>query len=200
MSPGLRKLALACHLVVAIGWIGAVLAYLALATAAEVSDSPETVRAAWIAMELTGWYVILPLAVASLLTGLIMAIGTRWGLFRHYWVVFSLVLTSLATAVLVVHMPTVSSQADAARGADPAQLASLGSDLEHPLIGLFVLLAVLILNIYKPLGVTRYGQRHRTERRALRSEQPPADQRADPVPYRWYVIRGGVRGPVHPHV
>src|SRR5918992_1620811 len=161
MSPALRKIALASHLVFAIGWIGTVLAYLALATAAEVSESPDTVRAAWIAMEITGWYVIVPLAVASLITGLVMATGTRWGLFRHYWVLFSLVLTSFATAILVLHMPTVSSQAHAARDADPAHLSSLGSDLEHPLIGLFVLLAVLILNIYKPRGMTRYASRSR---------------------------------------
>lgn len=159
MSPGLRKVALASHLVFAIGWIGSVLAYLALATAAEVSDNPDTVRAAWIGMELAGWYVIVPLAIAALITGFVMASGTRWGLLRHYWVVFSLVLTSFATAVLVLHMPTVSSQADAARVADPAQLLELGSDLEHPLIGLLVLLAVLVLNVYKPRGLTRYGQR-----------------------------------------
>lgn len=175
MSSGLRKVALAAHLVFAIGWIGAVLAYLALATAAEVSDSPDTVRAAWIAMEITGWYVIVPLAVASLTTGVIMAIGTRWGLFRHYWVVFSLVLTSFATAVLVLHMPTVSSQADAARDADAAQLARVGSDLEHPLIGLFVLLAVLILNVYKPRGMTRYGQRRQVRQRGSeRMREQPA--------------------------
>jgi hypothetical protein len=58
-------------------------------------------------MELTGWYVIVPLAVAALLTGLVMALGTPWGLFRHYWVLISLVLTILATVVLLLHMPTV---------------------------------------------------------------------------------------------
>jgi NADH:ubiquinone oxidoreductase subunit 6 (subunit J) len=184
MSPGLRKFALASHLLFAIGWIGAVLAYLALATAAQVSDSPDTVRAAWIGMELTGWYVIVPLAVASLITGLVMAIGTRWGLFRHYWVVFSLVLTSFATAVLVLHMPTVSSQADTAQDADPAQLPSLGSDLEHPLIGLFVLLAVLVLNIYKPRGMTQYGQRKQADQQEPSHEQPLAGQEADAIPNR----------------
>lgn len=185
MSPRLRKVALAAHLVFAIGWIGAVLAYLALATAAEVGDSPDTVRAAWIGMELTGWYVIVPLAIASLITGLVMAIGTRWGLFRHYWVVFSLVLTSFATTVLVLHMPTVSSHADVAREADPARLASLGSDLEHPLIGLFVLLAVLVLNIYKPRGMTRHGHRkQQAEQRGRGSGRAPAEEEAGSIANR----------------
>src|SRR5688500_14595035 len=101
-------------------------------------------------MELTGWYVIVPLAVAALVTGLVMSLGTRWGLFRHYWVLFSLVLTSFATAVLLLHMPTVSSMADTARDIDNARLVTLGGDVEHPAIGVVVLVAVLVLNVYKP--------------------------------------------------
>ncbi|MCA1672578.1 MAG: DUF2269 domain-containing protein, partial [Actinobacteria bacterium] len=117
------------------------------------------VRGAWIAMELTGWYVILPLAIASLLSGLVMALGTRWGLFRHYWVVFSLVLTILAAVVLGLHMPTVSSMADMARSADGPTLDELGGDLLHPGVGLVILLVIQVLNVYKPRGMTRYGRR-----------------------------------------
>src|SRR5215208_7468343 len=111
MPPGLRKLALAAHLTCSLGWIGAVIAYLALGVAAVTSQDAQTVRAAWIAMELTGWYVIVPLAIAALLTGLVMALGTPWGLFRYYWVLLSLVLTIFATVVLLVHMQTVSDVA-----------------------------------------------------------------------------------------
>src|SRR6266487_7208905 len=108
MPPGLRKFALTMHLLVSVGWIGVVVAYLALGVAAVTTQEAQTVRAAWIAMEVTGWYVIVPLALASLLSGLVMALGTPWGLFRHYWVLLSLVLTILATVVLLVHMQTVS--------------------------------------------------------------------------------------------
>jgi uncharacterized membrane protein len=73
----------------------------------------------------TGWFVIVPLALAALLTGLVMALGTPWGLFRHYWVLIALALTIVATVVLVLHMPTVSSVADAARETDDAHLAVL---------------------------------------------------------------------------
>jgi hypothetical protein len=45
-------------------------------------------RSAWIAMELIGWYLLVPFAFAALATGLVMALGTPRGLFRHYWVVF----------------------------------------------------------------------------------------------------------------
>jgi hypothetical protein len=159
MAPPLRKFALAVHLMFAVGWIGAAFVYLALGLAAVISEDARTVRGAWIAMELAGWYVIVPLALASLLTGLVMAIGTNWGLFRHYWVLLSLVLTILATVVLLLHMPTVSSMADVAQEAQGAALDGLGGDLLHPGLGLVVLLVIFGLNVYKPRGVTRYGQR-----------------------------------------
>jgi hypothetical protein len=165
MPASIRKFALSVHLTFSIGWIGAVVAYLALGVAAEISKDAQTVRAAWIAMELTGWFAIVPLALASLLTGLVMALGTKWGLFRHYWVLFSFVLTVFATVVLLSHMPTVSSLADVAREADGARLEGLGGDLGHPGIGLVVLLVIQVMNLYKPRGMTRYGRRKQNEQR-----------------------------------
>jgi hypothetical protein len=165
MAPGVRKLVLTVHLTSSLGWIGALVAYLALGLAASSGQDPATVRAAWIAMEVTGWSVIVPLAVAALLTGLAMSLGTPWGLFRHYWVVISLLLTILCVVVLVLHMPTVSAAAAVARGADAAVLAHLGGDLFHPGIGLLLLLTVAVLNVYKPRGLTPYGWRKEQARR-----------------------------------
>jgi DMSO/TMAO reductase YedYZ heme-binding membrane subunit len=102
MSPGIRKFALAAHLTVSIGWFGAVAAYLALDVTVATSQDLQTLRAAYLAMELIARFVIVPLAVTSLLTGIVMSLGTKWGLFRHYWVLISLVLTVVATAVLLV--------------------------------------------------------------------------------------------------
>ncbi|MDQ3962341.1 MAG: DUF2269 domain-containing protein [Actinomycetota bacterium] len=167
MKPGLRKFALSVHLTFSVGWIGAVLAYLALGMSAATSEDVQTVRSAWTAMELTGWYVIVPLAIASLLTGLIMAFGTKWGLFRHYWVLISFALTTFATVILLLHMPTVTTMADLAQEAEGAELAALGGDLGHPGIGLVVLLVVQVLNLYKPPGLTRYGWRKQQAERAV---------------------------------
>jgi hypothetical protein len=185
MSPGLRKFALATHLTFSVGWIGAVVAYLALSIAAMTSQDAQTLRAAWIAMELTGWYAIVPLALASLVTGLVMALATKWGLFRHYWVLISFALTVLATVVLLLHMPDVSVLADVAREGEGGGLDGLGThlnarlkngDLLHPALGLVVLLVIQVLNVYKPRGMTRYGWRKEEQHKALpRSGQ--ADQR-----------------------
>lgn len=166
MRSGMRKLVLSAHLTSSIGWIGAVAAYLALGVTAVRSSDVQTIRGAWNAMEVTGWYVIVPLAVTSLITGLVMALGTKWGLFRHYWVLISFVLTVFSTIVLLLHMPTVSSTATLAQEVEGARLEALGGDLFHPAIGLVILLVVQVLNLHKPRGLTGYGWRKQEEQRA----------------------------------
>lgn len=151
---GARKALLTTHLILSLGWIGAALAYLALAIAAGASGDPGSVRGAWSAMELTGWVVIVPLAVGSLATGVAVSLLSPWGLLRHYWVVISLVLTALSAAVTVLHMPDVSSTAEMARAADDAELLLLGGDAFHPAAGLVVLVVITVLNVYKPRGRT----------------------------------------------
>jgi len=123
---------LAAHIICSVGWIGAAAAYLALAVAAEVNMQPLIVRAAWISMELSGWFVIVPLGCLALLTGLVLSLGTPWGLFKHYWFVIALVLTMLSLAVLLLHMPSVSTFASLARRADDAAINRLGGDVLHP--------------------------------------------------------------------
>jgi len=163
MTPTLRKFTLTVHLTFSVGWIGAVVAYLALVVAAMTREDAQSLRAAWLAMELIGWYVIVPLALASLLTGFVMSLATPWGLFRHYWVLSSLVLTILATVVLLQHMETVSFFAGIAAETDSADVGGLRGGLRgellHAGVGLLVLLVIEVLNVYKPQGMTAYGRR-----------------------------------------
>lgn len=159
MGPAVRKFVLTIHITVAVGWIGAVVAYLALVLGAWTASDAETIVAAWVGMELIGWYVLVPLAVSALGTGIVMGVGTHWGIFRHYWVLFSFLLTLLATAVLVGHMPTVSSFADIAAETPTASREGLRGELLHAGGGLVVLLVIVGLNVYKPRGLTPYGRR-----------------------------------------
>jgi predicted permease len=71
MTPRTRKIALTAHVTSSVGWIGAVAVFLALAVTGLSSQDPQTVRAAYLSMELTARLVIVPLALACLLTGLI---------------------------------------------------------------------------------------------------------------------------------
>ena len=157
MAPATRRVALTVHVVCSVGWIGAAAAYLVLAVAGATSREVLTVRAAWIGMQLTGWYAIVPLGCLAFLTGLVMSLCTPWGLLRHYWVLIAFLLTALALAVLLLHMPTVTRAADVARSTDAATAVTLGGDVVHPALGLVVPVVVATLNIQKPRDLTALG-------------------------------------------
>src|SRR5437899_2269732 len=114
MTKGLRKLILTAHVTSSVGWMGAVACFLALAIAGLAGREDHAVRAAYVAMKMTTWAVIVPLCLASLLTGLIESLATPWGLLQHYWVLAKLVLTALATVVLLVHTRPIDLLAHAA--------------------------------------------------------------------------------------
>jgi hypothetical protein len=163
MAPSLRKAMLTVHVTASVGWLGAVAASLALAVAALGSDDVQVVRAAYVAMEVLGRAVLVPISVASLLTGLVQSLGTVWGLVRHYWVLFKLVINVIATVVLLLYTQTLALLAD--RAGDP--VLSLGqlrspSPLVHAGAGLLLLVAATVLSVYKPRGVTGFGLRRRT--------------------------------------
>jgi hypothetical protein len=163
-------LALTTHIIASVGWLGAVGAFLALAISGMTSESGPTVRAAYLAMELTGWRVIVPLCLASFLTGLIQALGTPWGLFRHYWVVTKLVIAIGATVLLMVHMQPVAEVARAAgqRLLAPADLHGIRVQLVFDAgAAIVALLVATTLSIFKPRGLTRYGWRKQRAERTM---------------------------------
>jgi hypothetical protein len=135
-----------------------------------LGQDEQTVRSAYVATELTTWAVIVPLAFASLLTGLIVALGTAWGLFRHYWVFVKFMLTIFATVLLLLHNQTIGRLGSVAR-----QTAVSGADahgLQVQLVGdataaLLALLVNVTLSIYKPQGLTPYGRRKQLEQRQV---------------------------------
>lgn len=161
MTPRLRKFVLTAHVTFSVGWLGAVGGSLALAVAGLASRDAETVRAVYVALELTAWFVLVPLSLASLLTGIVQSLGTKWGLFRHYWVLAKLVINLLATIILLLYTQTLSSLAEVAR--DTTQVTGDPSPVLHAGAGLLLLLGATALAVYKPRGVTRYGQRKQHE-------------------------------------
>lgn len=155
MTPRLRKLGLIAHISSSVGWLGAVAAFLVLGIAGLTSQDVEMVRGSYLSMNLIGRFVIVPLSLASLATGLVQALGTEWGLFRHTWIVVKLVLTIIATVVLLVKVPLMGFAARLAvetviPGGD---LRAAGAQLVvHAAGGLLVLLAITVLSIFKPWG------------------------------------------------
>lgn len=162
MTPNVRKLALTTHVMSSVGWFGAVAAFLALAIAGVTSHTPQTVRAAYLSMELITWAVVVPAGIAALLTGIVQSLGTTWGLFRHQWIVAKLALTVVATVILLVHTQPIGRVAAVAttRMLSSADLRQLRMQLIADAgAALMALLVATTLSVYKPWGLTRYGQR-----------------------------------------
>jgi len=170
MSPNFRKFVLTAHVTLSVGWLGAVVAYLALAIVGLTTSDAEMARASYLSMETIGWFVIVPFSVATLLAGLVESLGTPWGLFRHWWVLLKFLLTTGATIVLLRHMPIVSRMSGLAREMTMSAIdyRTLRTQLVvHAAGGLLVLLAATVLSVYKPWGMTPYGLRRRYDARSV---------------------------------
>lgn len=162
MPPALRKAALTVHIISSVGWLGAIAAFLVLAIAGLTSADPQLVRAAYVGMNLVGWMMIFPLSLASLISGIVQGLGTVWGLFRHYWVLIKLIITVLATALLLVHLQPVTAMADMALAAElgPSDMNGMRIQLVADAgAAILALLITSILSVYKPRGLTRHGQK-----------------------------------------
>lgn len=153
MKTIFRQALLTTHVVSSVGWIGALMVFMAHAAMAVASEDRELVRAACFAMASSAWFVILPLAIAAVVTGVIQALNTSWGLFDHYWVMFKLGLAAVATSVLLLKLSPIEQLAQlAAQGSFAATAGSRVSMLVHAIGGLAILLAATVLAIYKPAG------------------------------------------------
>ena len=170
MTTAISKFVLTVHVASSVGWLGAAASFLALAFTGLMSRDVNLVQGAYLAMAVTGWSVVVPLALASLLSGLVLSLGTRrWGLFRHYWIVIKLLITLVSVLIVVGFTPTLSLLRTL--GADTTlslgDLRHLGqSPVVHSAGGLLALLVTTGLSAYKPRGVTPYGQRKQPERKA----------------------------------
>jgi hypothetical protein len=163
MTPRVRKFALTAHVISSVGWLGAVAVFLAHAILGVTTQDEQTMRAAYLVMEPAAWFVLVPLAFASLLTGLVQSLGSTWGLFRHYWVLFKLLINVFATIVLLMYTQTLSYLADVAAqttlSRDDLSVLRTPSAVIHSGVALLVLLVATTLAVYKPRGMTPYGRR-----------------------------------------
>ena len=177
MPPPARRAVLVAHVTFSVGWLGSVAAFLALAVAGVTSEDAQLVRGIYLAAELVTWAVIVPLSLATLLSGLLQSWGTAWGVLRHYWVLAKLGLTVAATGLLLVHTGPISVLADSATRSELAQadLAGLRSQLVvQAAAALAVLVAATALSVFKPRGLTRRGEREQARQRPATHTPPGA--------------------------
>jgi len=181
MTPAVRKLTITAHVTFSVGWLGAVAAFLVLSIAGLTSHDAEVVRGAYLSMDLISRFIVIPMCFAALATGLLQALGTPWGLFRYYWILVKFGLAIFATIALLIHQFAVMAVA-AKRVSGAAAGALFSADLDPlkaelvraPSLAILLLLVVTTLGVYKPWGLTRYGQRKQQERRKVQ-QQPDTE-------------------------
>ncbi|NUT36228.1 MAG: DUF2269 domain-containing protein [Hamadaea sp.] len=142
LSPRTRKLFLTAHVALSLGWLGADLVLLLFATRRDPGLYP--------AMALIGDVLLIPLSLGALVTGLVGAVGTRWGLTRHWWVLTKLAVTAVMCVLVIVALTPGLSEA-----------ARLGADLPSrdqvnlvvaPSVAGTLLLFTTVLSVFKPWG------------------------------------------------
>jgi hypothetical protein len=172
MPRSLRKLVLTVHVVVSVGWIGIEAGLLALGLTGLYTRDPEVLRVAYVAVGIFGGVFLVPVSMGTLVTGVLLSVGTPWGLVRHYWVVVKFVLTValVAGSILVLNQRLQ----EAAVRVSEVPLSTLTSADVGTLrfqivvavsVALLLLIAATTLSVYKPWGKTWFGRRKVVARR-----------------------------------
>jgi hypothetical protein len=157
LSPGQRKALVAAHIVVSVGLLGLSTALFVLATAAAVTSDLATAQAAYRAMAIFTRGVVQPVAILTLVTGVVLSLGTKWGLFQHTWIVVKLGLT-LATILngMLNLGPTVQNAIALTASASAGSPPDLGSAalvaMAVPGVNVLMLGAATAISVYKPWG------------------------------------------------
>ena len=165
LSPATYKLVLTAHVIVSVGWLGVVVAKVVLGLVALATRAPELAGALYVAMNVLN-VAFPPLAIAAIVTGVTLSLGTKWGLVQHYWVATKLVLTVgvIATAVqiggrLVEQVSAAPSSVVAGGGMGEGIASVLPLLTVLAVVHLLMLAAATVLSVYKPWGKTWFARR-----------------------------------------
>ncbi|MCM2391458.1 DUF2269 domain-containing protein [Streptomyces albipurpureus] len=169
-----RRAVLVLHVSAASCWLGLTLGLLALALAAITTESTVITKSSIRSMKVFTDWLVLPLALLTLASGLVLALGTAWGLLRHRWVLTKFCLTMATTAASVFALrPGVNDAATAISFGDP--LADSADLVTGPIVSFSAYLFMTVISVVKPWGLTRRGRRMRksgTSRKALDERSP----------------------------
>ncbi|WP_067480681.1 DUF2269 family protein [Actinomadura hibisca] len=158
MSPRTRKANVVLHVIVSITWLGLDVGLLTLTVTALTTGDPATLRAALVAMRIFGDVLLIPAALLTLASGLVLSLGTHWGVTRHYWVLAKVVLTLTALTLTVFALrPELHHAAEAALAATPVTPSA--QMLFPPVVSLTMYVSMTVLSVCRPWGRTPWARR-----------------------------------------
>ena len=163
-----RRTTLLTHIAAAGAWLGLdVVLGVLVGTALLTGDGQ---RAA-VALQSLGLFAVWPLVVVGLVclvSGLLLGLGSTYGLVRYWWVAVKLVLNvTLVSLVLVLLRPVVGDSSEAARTAllEGTAPPAVGDLVYPPVVSTTLVLVAMTLSVFKPWGAIRRRGSHRpTER------------------------------------
>ena len=146
-----HRTALWAHILTSAAWFGVAVMVAFCGLAATVTDDAGLSHALYRTMETAPWLSI-PVGLTAIVSGVVLSLGTRFGLVRHWWVVAKIVI---AAVVVVTDALLVGRVARHAALVGHASAPLRGSTIAH-----VVVLGVAIwLSVFKPRGLTPYGRR-----------------------------------------
>jgi hypothetical protein len=162
LGPGARKGVLVAHIAAAGAWLGVDVVMAVLIFTALGSDDDHTKALAFRALELVAVGPLLACGLVCLASGILLGLGSKYGLVRYWWVAAKLALNLLLTSlVLVALAPEVAAHANQARrflAGLPASL-EVGQLIFPPIVSPAALLVAMTLAVVKPWGrIRRFGQ------------------------------------------
>ncbi len=150
LPPPWRKPLLTVHVVASVGLVGTALVLAALGISGVRGADPRTIYPAAYLVE--GWLVA-PLAIVALGTGVLQAALSPWGLVKYWWVTIKLTTTAgFAGVALFVLLPRLEASAEAATG-PAAQTFTIAERLPlaiAPTVAVTLLVFNVVLAVYKP--------------------------------------------------
>lgn len=149
MRPATRKWWLFAHIVASVAWLGVELCILALGVMGD--------RSAHIVAGRLGDLFYFPASAATFVSGVVLSLGTKWGLIKHYWVLLKLAVTValLLGGNLAVIPAFVEASELAARGEPVGDTAIML--ITAMTAGLTLLLVATQVSVFKPWKKTRRG-------------------------------------------
>ncbi|KPC65504.1 hypothetical protein [Streptomyces chattanoogensis] len=159
LSRPARRAVLVVHVAVSVGWLGLTLGLLALSITGYTAASPDTAAVAYRAMKIFADWLVLPVALIALVSGLVLSLGTAWGLARHRWVYVKFWLTLVTVLLSVFSLrPGIDRLAAQAAAGTPAPDIGL---LIAPAVATATYFFITAVSVLKPWGRTKRGSRLR---------------------------------------
>ena len=94
-----RQALLTAHIIISVGLLGDSAGFLAVAIRASRTDDPAAVLELIKVLDMFSVVFGIPLSFAALISGVLLGLGTKWGVFRYPWVTIKLLLIVSVIAV-----------------------------------------------------------------------------------------------------